>query len=726
MHQAMLHASHSNTSLTIWAEAEHRQPTRPEEDNQPPRHPHAIPGKQTRQALLDAGVLSPELKAKTWQSHAHLPSTSQGPTHANDLPSHPGDPVTVTTWLIEGITTTQPHTLTFLLALQRQQEEMQKQDLQIAPDLKFWMNAADFALSLIARQRYLPSFNQGPGVRKPSWVPVITGIDALTFRKMARIMPHAARCINEHRETNRHQTSHASLLDFLTDLIDHQVKEVAAQKMPPPTMGHQQGQPTHSLHDSWLHGLAKEPVRFRRSTDTRQNITHFVEEWHAPLNPRPNPQHRIGFHLLNTSRDDGNLMLVTRLHHLHKDNEATNLRDTWDLSPLPTISPRDISQHRRATLAEMLRAARLSPAIMDGMSNGQIHTFPMSPNDAERFITEDVPRLSEAGFPVTAYQQAPLAPTQRAGAPPLPTRERLQAIPPKTSGKNRPDWNNTPAITDLLQSWWARRMNTEIIHHVSHITMHYAKLLVGQGRIHRIHTKERMVTARVTDTNNRTRRTTLDFGNNPSREQGGIFQTLSQQPLTLALLVEGTMHTSMEHLFQHAGKRLFPRPGLEFQAKCDCNSPLPMCLHAVALHLALSILIDREPSILLELRGVDVTNTILHAANTDGTQVSINLLQYPYSRDPSTFWHGRNPTGQLPVHHPVNLPPYDGILMQQLQVPPDWQGSIDLTKAVMPVYPAASRKAMEMLHTKQASTPPRTDPRDPQPSRESQPRRGIL
>jgi uncharacterized Zn finger protein len=69
-----------------------------------------------------------------------------------------------------------------------------------------------------------------------------------------------------------------------------------------------------------------------------------------------------------------------------------------------------------------------------------------------------------------------------------------------------------------------------------------------------------------------------------------------------AQLLDGQMPTDMEELLARVDLPLFPQRG-ELVSACPCADSHDPCVHASAVHYALSPIVDRDPFLLLTLRG---------------------------------------------------------------------------------------------------------------------------
>ena len=77
-----------------------------------------------------------------------------------------------------------------------------KPGVVIGPNLAYWCHALQFAVSLTARQRFLPSLDQQGSTTLARWTTVLVGDDGERLANLAKLMPPAARAITDDDSVN--------------------------------------------------------------------------------------------------------------------------------------------------------------------------------------------------------------------------------------------------------------------------------------------------------------------------------------------------------------------------------------------------------------------------------------------------------------------------------------------------------------------------------------------
>ena len=84
----------------------------------------------------------------------------------------------------------------------------------------------------------------------------------------------------------------------------------------------------------------------------------------------------------------------------------------------------------------------------------------------------------------------------------------------------------------------------------------------------------------------------------------GAVEALSDELRFTAALLDGDLPEDLGERLAHTGVALVPEPD-EVEIRCSCDDVETLCRHAVALVSAFGVLVDRDPYLLLLLRGRD-------------------------------------------------------------------------------------------------------------------------
>ena len=153
----------------------------------------------------------------------------------------------------------------------------------------------------------------------------------------------------------------------------------------------------------------------------------------------------------------------------------------------------------------------------------------------------------------------------------------------------------------------------------------------------------------------------------------------------------------MEGVLAQAGLPLFPARVSDLETSCSCPDWSNPCKHIAAVHYLIGEEFDRDPFLLLRLRGLEreALSALLADASLAETPAQEETPPDPLPADPRAFWGGawRGPSDSSTV--PAAEDP--AALVRRLGNLPSWRGSIDLAAALAPAYALAAQRATDLL-----------------------------
>ena len=162
-----------------------------------------------------------------------------------------------------------------------------KPGVAIGPDLAYWSHALRFALSLTARQQFLPSLSEQNGQTVATWIPVLIGEDAHRLAELSALMPASARALTVTEATHPPAiTAQAVLRGFPTAQVDHLARAR--------TKSEHRAQPRFdSVHDARLWALDHINPTVLSDPAQLQQLRRQVAEWQRPLAIIANSPYRL-------------------------------------------------------------------------------------------------------------------------------------------------------------------------------------------------------------------------------------------------------------------------------------------------------------------------------------------------------------------------------------------------------------------------------------------------
>ena len=173
-----------------------------------------------------------------------------------------------------------------------------------------------------------------------------------------------------------------------------------------------------------------------------------------------------------------------------------------------------------------------------------------------------------------------------------------------------------------------------------------------------------------------------------SPTQGEILvEALSSTALYRAELLAGSMPEDIEDVFAACGLSLFPK---EVTTSCSCPDWSNPCKHIAAVFYLVGEELDRDPMLLLTLRGLDPGDLLDSIDRSPGFGAP-----QPLPDNLEEFWGGSTKPqleGEPLLEHDT-----PGVLLRALGKFPLWRGEQTLLQALDPVYARTSREAQGLL-----------------------------
>lgn len=189
-----------------------------------------------------------------------------------------------------------------------------------------------------------------------------------------------------------------------------------------------------------------------------------------------------------------------------------------------------------------------------------------------------------------------------------------------------------------------------------------------------------------------------------------LARALSHQAIFAAKLLAGEMPQDIEGAFKDAGLSLFPEKLKELDTDCSCPDWSNPCKHIAAVYYLLGEEFDRDPFLILKLRGVNREEIVGLLGGTSGKTTSryargkstaretgeeVSLPIEPLDSDASAFWDGSSLSDDL--FGEVRIPPVPAALPKRLGSFPFWRGEQRFLDAVEPIYIQASPRGMDLF-----------------------------
>jgi len=230
-------------------------------------------------------------------------------------------------------------------------------------------------------------------------------------------------------------------------------------------------------------------------------------------------------------------------------------------------------------------------------------------------------------------------------------------------------------------SWWGRRWLDVLETLNLGGRLQRARTYARKGQVLNIDIEPGSVHADVQGSRPKPYRISIGVKQLAANETQRLAAELAKSPYFLAKLMTREMPQDIETLFAAARVSLFPSRASELRTDCSCPDWSNPCKHIAAVYYLLGEEFDRDPFLLLSVRGIsrdELAGPSAPAAPVVALPVSDN------------FWEGTRPTLDLigDIDPRARL-----ALLERLGPFPFWRSERSLAEVVGPILEEAARSA---------------------------------
>jgi SNF2 family DNA or RNA helicase len=426
----VVHAMWENCSsgmLHIWAESSHLAAAAPKgtgaktkrttkSKTKTQAHPFALAQQPLQQIIAELSGTSLHEKIEQGHFNLRLPSTTRGPLHSPELILEQEDESIVPTewrqWEVATLALNPKLALNALLAL----PENPSHGVAYGSSLRFWAQAATFALEQLTRQNFKPSLTEtqrdGTLEYRAAWEAALAGEDDEHMYQLSTMMPPA--CWSFVPPDQRVRALPRQLLvHFLNTTINAFVRDslAAIDLLPPLPRGRKQSS-VMPLAEQWLYGLAHNNEVLRGSNEELKAFATTMSAWLNELQAvAANAPFRTCFRLDPPGSEDGangnNGKKETGWHvgYFLQANDDRSLLvpadKVWrERSSTLTFLKRQFENPQERLLSDLGKASRLFPTIEESLKSARPKDVSLTTDEAYQFLRESAPLLEQSGFGV--------------------------------------------------------------------------------------------------------------------------------------------------------------------------------------------------------------------------------------------------------------------------------------------------------------------------------------
>ncbi len=248
-------------------------------------------------------------------------------------------------------------------------------------------------------------------------------------------------------------------------------------------------------------------------------------------------------------------------------------------------------------------------------------------------------------------------------------------------------------------TWWGRRWVEVLESFDIGARLQRGRSYARGGQVLSIDIAKGEVKAKVQGSRPQPYAVTIQLQELSKKDWARVTADLAGEALFVAKLLAGEMPEEIEKVFEDAGLSLFPRRSGDLKTSCSCPDYSNPCKHIAAVYYLLAEEFDRDPFLLMRLRGLDREELCARlgtagakATPSGKTAAKAVAAGEPLPADPKAFWS----MGELPAdfYGDVELAPVAAGLPKRLGGFPFWRGTEPFLDALEPVYRQASRRGL--------------------------------
>ncbi len=268
-------------------------------------------------------------------------------------------------------------------------------DIRLGDDWRYWSRAAQLALELLGRERFMPALSITGDAPRAYWR-IITSErhDAERLGALALAMPPACRAL-----ANPPPESRALLLGAIDAMVD------AAARMWAPDVGPHNMNGNSSAGQRWFGALLEQQDNvFPAEPIEVVQLAQGLSTWTKPLMPPPEAPFRTCFRL-EAPPEGAPENTPWRLEFTLQASDDPSLiipaQQVWRGSGAEVgFLARRFERPQERLLEDLGRAGKIFPPIQRGLMSAAPEAVELATPEAYKFLREAMPLLEEAGYGV--------------------------------------------------------------------------------------------------------------------------------------------------------------------------------------------------------------------------------------------------------------------------------------------------------------------------------------
>ena len=152
-------------------------------------------------------------------------------------------------------------------------------------------------------------------------------------------------------------------------------------------------------------------------------------------------------------------------------------------------------------------------------------------------------------------------------------------------------------------NWWAKRWLSVLDSYGIGSRLQRGRSYARSGQVLNVDVQPGLVKARVQGSSPKPYNVEIQVNALPDKEWERVLDTISEQAIFAAQLLDGTMPQEIETAFEAVRVSLFPTSTRDLVTECSCPDYSNPCKHIAAVYYLLGEQFDHDPFLIFTLRG---------------------------------------------------------------------------------------------------------------------------
>jgi uncharacterized Zn finger protein len=252
-------------------------------------------------------------------------------------------------------------------------------------------------------------------------------------------------------------------------------------------------------------------------------------------------------------------------------------------------------------------------------------------------------------------------------------------------------------------SWWSRRWIAVLEGFQLGARLTRGRSYARRGQVLEIAIEKGLVRSRVQGSRQEPYVVTIKVKVLAAASWRKLAAAFSREARFAAMLLAGEMPEDVEQAFERAGLSLFPSRREDLVTDCSCPDWSNPCKHIAAVYYLLGEEFDRDPFLVVTLRGMPREEFASLLGKPERTPADADPPEseppapppLALRAEPRAFWEGGEPPADL--FGEVGVPAAPAALAKRLGRFPFWRGGSGLLEWLEPVYSVASSRGLEVF-----------------------------